>query len=207
MIITQDNWLFTQHISQTFSSSQFDYDVTIFVEATYSVPSCRERQGCRQGFNLLHYMTNTIQLPSTQGSGFMNTQIYALFAEPYAPLTSVTYTNTYNFTLPSSSTGFYIAAQDTGSCIAVSRLRVFRNNCRARQVGLILYPDTPAPVSGVAIISVSCVDNAVISGSAQVTCASDGTWGPETPVCQCSPAFVDNMVECVGKYSFWLHLS
>ena len=161
--------------------------------------SCRELRGCRQGFNLLYYMTNSVQLPSTEGSGYMNAQNYHKFAEPYAPVSSLTYTNTYNFTLPSSSTGFYLALQDTGSCIVVSRLRVYRNNCKSRQVGLVLYPDAPAPVSGSANIDISCVENAVLSGSQRVTCASDRTWGSETPVCQCRLGYENRQSQCVGK--------
>ena len=184
VVVSQNNWLFTQHISSDFDSNIYNYDVAIHVEAIYSLQSCRERQGCIQSFNLLHYMTNSQQLPSTSGNGYMNTQNYVKFAVPEGPVSSVTYTNTYNFTLPPSSTGFYIAVQDIGSCIALSRLRVYRNNCKSRQVGLVLYPDAPAPVSGSANIDIGCVENAVVSGSSEVTCGSDGTWGPETPVCQ-----------------------
>ncbi|CAI8042608.1 Ephrin type-A receptor 5 [Geodia barretti] len=152
VVVSQNNWLFTQHISSDFDSNIYNYDVTIHVEAIYSFQSCREGQGCLQRFNLLHYMTNSQQLPSTSGNGCMNTQNYENFAVPEGPTSSETYTNTYSFTLPPSSTGFYIAVQDIGSCIALSRLRVYRNNCKSRQVGLVLYPDAPAPVSGSANI-------------------------------------------------------
>ncbi|CAI8048169.1 Ephrin type-A receptor 5 [Geodia barretti] len=192
VVVSQNNWLFTQHISSDFDSNIYNYDVTIHVEATYSLQSCRVRQGCIQRFNLLHYMTNSQQLPSTSGNGYMNTQNYENFAVPEGPVSSKTYTNTYNFTLPPSSTGFYIAVQDIGSCIALSRLRVYRNNCKSRQVGLVRYPDAPAPVSGSANIDISCVENAVVSGSSEVTCFSNGTWGPETPVCQCKCGYEPN---------------
>ena len=165
--------------------------------------NCRERNCCRQRFNLLHYMTNTQQLPSTGGSGYMNTQNYHKFAEPYAPVSTFTYTNTYKFTLPQSSTGFYLALQDNGSCIVLSRLRVYRNNCKSCQVGLVLYPDAPAPVSGSANIDISCVENAVVSGGSRVTCASDGTWGSETPVCQCRLGYENRQTKCSGRYTVW----
>ncbi|CAI8036642.1 Ephrin type-A receptor 5 [Geodia barretti] len=198
VVVSQNNWLFTQHISSDFDSNIYNYDVTIHVEATYSLQSCRLRQGCIQSFNLLHYMTNSQQLPSTSGNGYMNTQNYENFAVPEGPVSSVTYTNTYSFTLPPSSTGFYIAVQDIGSCIALSRLRVYRNNCKSRQVGLVLYPDAPAPVSGSANIDISCVDNAVVSGSSRVTCGSDGTWGSQSPVCQCRLGYEKRQTECIA---------
>ena len=129
-VVPQNNWLFTQHISKTFDASTYNYDVAIQVEAIYSLQSCRERQGCKQRFNLLHYMTNSQRLPSTSGSGYMNTRNYVNFAVPEGE-PSANNNNTYTFTLPSSSTGFYLAAQDIGSCIALSTLRVYRNNCRS----------------------------------------------------------------------------
>ena len=199
---TQNNWLFTQHISSDFDSNISNYNVTIYVEAIYSLQSCRVRLGCTQRFNLLHYMTNSQQLPSTSGNGYMNTQNYIEFAVYGVPLSSSTNTNTYSFILPPSSTGFYIALQDIGSCIALSRLKVYRNNCKSSQVGLVRYPDAPAPVSGSALnIDVSCVENAVVSGSSEVTCGSDGTWGGQNPVCQCKCGYEPyrEATRCNGK--------
>ena len=76
-------------------------------------------------------------------------------------------------------------------------MRVYRNNCQSFQSGLVLYPDAPAPVSGSANINIKCVDNAVISGSQRVTCHSDGTWGPENPVCECHPGYENKQNECI----------
>ena len=212
VIISQNNWLFTQHISSNFiynydmipdfdSNNIYNYNVTIHVEAIYSLQSCRLRQRCIQSFNLLHYITNSQQLPSTSGNGYMNTQNYVKFAVPEGPVSSVTYTNTYNFTLSPSSTGFYIAVQDIGSCIALSRLRVYRNNCKSRQVGLVRYPDAPAPVNGSENITIGCVKNAVVSGTPIVTCRSNGTWGSQNPVCQCECGYEPNReaTRCNGK--------
>ena len=143
-------------------------------------------------------MTNSQQLPSTEGGGYMNTDNYELLAVPTG--NPSTFTNrTYSFTLPVSSTGFYIALQDIGSCIALSRLRVYRNNCVSRQLGLVLYPDAPAPVSGSANIDISCVPNAVVSGSSRVTCGSDGTWGSQNPVCECQLGYEEIDRECIRK--------
>ena len=102
--------------------------------------------------------------------------------------------------------GFYLAVHDNGTCMGISRLRVYRNNCQGFQTGLVVYPDAPAPVSGSANINVACVDNAVFSGSDQVTCDSDGTWGPENPVCQCSPGYEDRGTDCVGKINL-IHIA
>jgi hypothetical protein len=108
----------------------------------------------------------------------------------------VTYINTYNFTLPPSSTGFYIAVQDIGSCIALSRMRVYRENCKSFQTGLVLYPDAPALVSGEASVSFSCVPNGGVMGDEDtVNCRSDGTWVPGSPMCGCRPGYEINQAK------------
>ena len=173
----------------------------------FSTPNCRERSGCKPWLNIHHYMTNSVQVPSTEGSGYMNTANYVKFGEPQTTNTITTHTFILNFTLPSSSTGFYIAAQDSGGCITLSRMRVYRENCRARQTGLILYPSAPAPVSGSARADISCVENAEVVGSSSVLCQSDGTWSSQNnPVCQCRPGYVNRVKEgsnsdreCFGK--------
>ena len=125
-------------------------------------------------------MTNSVQLPSTEGSGYMNRANYVKFGAPKTSNTITTHTFILNFTLPSSSTGFYIAAQDSGGCITLSRMRVYRGNCRAHQTGLILYQSAPAPVSGSARTDISCVENAEVVGSSSVMCQSNGTWSSQS---------------------------
>ena len=108
-------------------------------------------------------------------------------------------TATLNFTLQPSQTGFYITVKDNGTCFGISRIKVYRNNCKSIQRGLVLYPDAPAPVSDPVNISIQCVDNAVVSGSARVTCGSDGRWDPQNPVCQCRLGYEDRGTECAGR--------
>jgi hypothetical protein len=108
----------------------------------------------------------------------MNTDNYVQFAKVKPADTIRTFTKTFTFTLQPNVTGFYFAIRDNGTCVGISRVRVFRNNCQSFQRGLVLYPDAPAPVNGSENITISCVPNAVVSGSAQVTCHSNGTWGP-----------------------------
>ena len=202
-VVPQNNWLFTQHISKAFDASTYNYDVAIQVEVIYSLQSCRERQGCKQRFNLLHYMTNSQRLPSTSGSGYMNTSNYLSFAVPEGE-PSVNNNNTYTFTLPPSSTGFYIALQDIGSCIALSRLRVYHNNCKSFQTGLVEYPDAPAPVSGSATVNLVCEENAEPSSTIEATCQSDGTWTSENLMCNCQPGYKAMADKCIGMYYFQL---
>ena len=159
-----------------------------------------ERFGCDPTFKLYYYPTNTTQLPLIVGNGVMNTANYMQLTNVRPAVTIRTFTQTFSFTLQPSSTGFYFAIRDNGTCVGISRVRVFRNNCQSFQSGLVLYPDAPAPVSGSENIAISCVPNAVVSGSAQVTCHSNGTWGPENPVCECQLGYEDRETQCFSKY-------
>ena len=128
----------------------------------------------------------------------MNTENYMQFAvvTPTHPPNT-----TFTFTQPPNVSGFYFAIRDNGTCVGISRVRVFRNNCQTFQRGLVLYPDAPAPVNGSENITISCVPNAVVSGSAQVTCHSNGTWGLENSVCECQPGYIRVGSECFSKFT------
>ena len=219
----QDNWLFTQHISQgDFDPNTFSYPVEIHVDINFGVANCKGLDefggGCNRRFDLYKYETNTSQPSSTEGEGFMNRQNYESFAVENTPGRGPRTTiKNSTFTLPPSSTGFYIAVQDTGSCIALARLRVYRNKCNSRRVGLVEYGDAPPPASSdlkSPVVPVSCVPNSFIrndSGltnrvSGSVTCFSNGTWGPEIPRCECncgyeeSPSTDPSGFTCTSKY-------
>ena len=132
----------------------------------------------------------------------MNTTNYDQFGRARSTTQTARF-ETHMFTLDPSETGFYVALQDTGTCVGISRLRVYHYICPSRQEGLVLYSEVPAPMSGSVSIDVKCVDNAVVTGSPQVTCHSNGTWGPDTALCECNLGYAkitENMMpKCVGK--------
>ena len=62
--------------------------------------------------------------------------------------------------------------------------------CPARAEGLVRYPATLAPVSGTQSVTTQCVENAHrTSSSLSVTCSSTGSWGNQTPRCQCDTGY------------------
>ena len=203
---TKDNWLFTQYINKSFDSDTYNYAVNIHVNISYSM-NCFTHQGCKRRFRLHNYTTNEVQSPTTTGSGFMNIQNFMQFATVKPVGTKPSYTDTHSLTLNPSDTGFYLAIRDNGTCVDISRVIVYRNNCQSRESGLVRYPDAPAPVSDSENIAISCVPNAVVSGSAQVTCNSDGTWGPENPVCECRLGYSMDDMSCQGKLLIRWHAS
>ena len=203
----QDNWLFTQHISKSFDANTNNYDVEILVDITYALQSCRSNRNppCNTQFKLYRYINNSQQLPSTSGSGFMNKTNYVRFGTATPARTGVRYTETHRFTLQlqPQETGFYIAIEDTGTCVIISRLLVYRHNCKSKQNKLVLYPETAAPVSGSRNIDITCVPNADVCDSPPVTCDSDGMWGSQNPRCECSGGYEDRGTECRGKTIKW----
>ena len=136
---TQDNWLFTQHISKSFDANTNIYPVEILVDITYALQSCRSNRNppCNTQFTLYRYITNSQQLPSTGGSGFMNKDNYMSFGTATPAATGARYTETHRFTLQPQQTGFYITIEDTGTCVIISRLLVYRHNCKS-MISLIL---------------------------------------------------------------------
>ena len=132
----------------------------IQVELVYGLISCFPRFGCRTSFDLYYYATNTTQPSSTIGSGFTNTDNYKWFATVRQPSTIDTFTETYNFTLQANVTGFYIAIRDTGTCVGISRMRVYRNNCQLLLNGL-LHSDAPAPASDLENTPYTCQSNSM----------------------------------------------
>ena len=188
----QNNWFFTQHISKDFDPNIYNYPVDIRVEIRYAGISCRKRHGCNPNFSILTYITNNPQLSSTQGNGYMNRNNYMNNVTITPEQTSTSYTEIQSFTLQPSQIGLYVAIQDYGTCLGISRMRVYRNNCPSYQDRLVLYPDAPAPVSDSVPVVTSCVDNAEPIGSSTVMCGSDGTWRRATATCGCSPGYSVN---------------
>ena len=58
--------------------------------------------------------------------------------------------------------------------------------CEATSEGLVRYPNWLAPLIGSVTVATECADNAhLTSSSLNVTCASNGSWWGQIPVCKC----------------------
>ena len=102
-----------------------------------------------------------------------------------------------SFVLSEGQNGFYIAIQDPGACVIIRRLVVYRKRCPTRQVGLVLYPETPAPLTHVSV-EANCVSNAAGTGLT-LMCNSEGVWSG-TPQCQCNPGYRTEGSSCTGGH-------
>ena len=190
----QDNWLFTQHIRKDVDPALDNYSIQIIVKITNRLLSCLDRFGCNEQFRVYRYLTNTATDSSITGSGFMNTDNYERLETIKPPNSTTTFLNTVTFVMQPGETGFYLALRDQGTCVEISRILVQRFNCAPFQDGLVVYPDSPAPVTGSAPVAVSCVSNgAVSSQSPNALCSSTGQWVSQTPTCGCSPGYEINL--------------
>ena len=177
----QNNWLFTQHISKDIEPD-VDYDVTIYLNVTYRITNCRADLGCVPRFNIQKYKTNS---PQSQ-SNYQNSDIYSLIGTADTIFTRAT--DTFDFQLSSSERGFYLAFQDEGTCVTVSRVIVYRRRCPGQQIGLVVYPEIQSPASGRVEAEASCVENAYAESDLGLMCDSEGTW-TGSPVCSCDVGY------------------
>ena len=132
----------------------------------------------------------------------MNRDNYARIMTMGQTAVATSQTEVVTFELQPGETGFYLSFRDEGTCVDLSRVLVQRFECPSQQKGLVLYPAAPAPVSGSGAVDISCVTNGETAGSGTATCSSEGEWGPETPVCGCSPGYEVDMAsntECDSK--------
>ncbi len=107
--------------------------------------------------------------------------------------TSVTnITRVINF--ESEENGFYLAVQDEGTCVGISRLLVFYNVCPEEVEDLVLRPETISPpivrLNRPLEVRAGCVEGAEPqdrNGSAvRVSCNQGGVWFPVPGFgCQC----------------------
>ena len=191
----QDNWVFTQHISKDVDPALDNYPIQINVNITNRLSSCIRRFGCNPQFKAYLNLTNTPTDADITGSGFMNTENYELLETIRPNGTTMTFHTVVTFMMQPGETGFYLALRDQGTCVEISRILVQRFNCAPFQDGLIIYPDSPAPVTGSAPVAVSCVSNgAVSSQSPHAQCGSNGQWVSQTPTCGCSPGYEINLI-------------
>ena len=120
----QDNWLFTQHISKSQSAN---ISTTVFINITFQIGTvCKVHGlGCKREFELYYYVVNSKQSRRM----YNDISRYNLLSTISPGNSQFEFVNEErNFTLPPQQSGFYIAIRDTGTCVSVSRIIVYRYN-------------------------------------------------------------------------------
>lgn len=195
----QDNWLFTQYINKNVPAND-SYPVRVFVNITYTFMTCPGRQTCSPEFKLLKYVTNFQQHRAT----YTNTSLYSkdgIMPDNTVENTTLSGTKRFYFDMREEDKGFYLALQHSRTCVSVSRVLVYRHQCRAHVENLVHFPAVQAPVSGTISVRSECTRNAhhqSISGLVHV-CTSEGQWSNAQVACECDVGYYmsDNM--CGGN--------
>eukprot|EP00731_Ephydatia_muelleri_P014460 Em0008g180a len=149
----QNNWLVTQHIKTTVDGGALKQ---VIVRLNFSLNGCPTGGSCQQSFLLQLYETFRID-----PNGSLNTSNYKIFSGSRVAVglnPSGTIVETHDVTVPLFGYGgLYLAVQDTGTCVSLTRLTVFYYVCPQQVVNFINYPMTLADGS---ITQLTCVSGA-----------------------------------------------
>ena len=178
----QNNWLITQHINTTVNGKALSQ---VVVRVNFSLNGCLPRS-CQQLILLQMYQTRNID-----PSGSINLSNYAAFSGSIITVesNSGTVVDARDVTVPlGASGGLYLAAQDNGTCVSITRLTVFYYVCPQKVVNFINYPMTLADGT---ITQLTCVSGAGPVGVQPPlsTCDNQGVWGAPTGACSCNPGY------------------
>nr|BAA81719.3 protein tyrosine kinase [Ephydatia fluviatilis] len=177
----QNNWLITQHINTTVNGVALSQ---VVVRVNFSLNGCLTGGSCQQSFLLQTYQTQNID-----PSGSLNATNYASFPGNRVTVGSNptgTVVETQDVMVPLGAIGgMYLAAQETGTCVSISRLIVFHYMCPQQVVNFISYP---MAMSNGAITQLACVSGASLVGVQLplATCGSQGVWGAPNGGCSCN---------------------
>ena len=178
----QDNWLFTQFIS-TAVPLNTTHTVRVIVEIKYTISSCRTRHGCFAVFRLYKYETDGPQPQEV----YTNPANYESVRNKSGHST-LTQTITESIAVPPSVRGLYLAIRDNRSCITVSQVKVFRHQCRQKQEGLVIFPETAAPMDDNITVTSYCMPNSVAITEMDMVCDTNGQW-TGSGRCRCIPGY------------------
>ncbi|KAL5491914.1 hypothetical protein EMCRGX_G017285 [Ephydatia muelleri] len=162
----QNNWLVTQHINTTVDGGALKQ---VIVRLNFSLNGCLTGGSCQQSFLLQLYETFRID-----PNGSLNISNYKTFSGSRVAVglnPSGTIVETHDVTVPLSGYGgLYLAVQDTGTCVSITRLTVLYYVCPQQVVNFINYPMTLADGS---ITQLTCVSGAGLGGGQTLLTSCD----------------------------------
>ena len=178
----QDNWLFTQYIKKS-APANTNYNVKLIIDMSYTVSNCRTRHGCNP--DIAVYIFNTTR--QQERESYTDPDNYKLLNKTRGAsfLTKMMH---IEVEVPPSVAGSYIAVHDNTSCVTVAQLKVSRYQCKTKQVGLVVFPETAAPVEHDLRVTASCKPHSSPITDLTVTCDSTGHWSGSA-TCVCDPGY------------------
>ena len=167
-----NDWLITQYINTTLSSSESANDVEVNIQFTCT-------GNCSSNLALLYYPTNT---PLE-----FSINMFMSIGQAMNGINSVTGINT---------SGFFLAIQAMGAIsVTVAQISIIPTICRAETINLINFPEAyPTATSRVG----SCTAGSEQSGGSPIgSCGSNGMWETSSS-CVCIAGYFLQNDSCTG---------
>ncbi|KAK6466473.1 ephrin type-B receptor 4a [Huso huso] len=181
----------------------------VYVEIKFTMMECssipHSTRGCKETFNLFYFQADsdvaTAHFPAWMENPY--TKVDTVAADHLLRKGTFGKFNTKTLSLgPLSKTGFYLAFQAQGSCMALLSVRVFYKKCPPLTVNFTSFEET-VPRSLVEEATGRCVPNARRSSPAppRMFCGQDGQWVEQvTSDCACDEGYepAERSTKCRG---------
>lgn len=197
-----DNWLRSNYIEVMGAQR-------VYIEIQFTIRSCDGVENvatCKETFNLFYYETDsdegtTTYPPWNEDTYIKSDTIAADIRWSRKSGSNLHPRDTQNIETrgigPLTKRGFYLAVQDTGSCIALNYVRVYYEYCDDIVSNLATYSRTitGAEVTSLVETKGSCVDNADMldvgenEGLPKLYCDAKGNWTMPHGKCQCMAGY------------------
>uniref|UniRef100_A0A8C4YAQ8 receptor protein-tyrosine kinase n=1 Tax=Gopherus evgoodei TaxID=1825980 RepID=A0A8C4YAQ8_9SAUR len=170
----------------------------VYAELRYTVVECfslpRPARACKETFNVFFYEAERDLATATDPPWLENpwVKVDTVAAEhltrkrPGAEATGKVNVKTLRLG-PLSKTGFYVAFQDQGACMALLGVRLYFKKCPGAVARLAAFPET-VPRELVTPVAGACVAGAEPEGPGPLSmyCREDGRWAEHAPAgCVC----------------------
>lgn len=197
----QNNWLLTSWISNEGASR-------IFIELKFTLRDCNSLPGglgtCKETFNMYYFESDDENGRNVKENQYIKIDTIAA-DESFTELDLGDRVMKLNTEVrdvgPLSKTGFYLAFQDLGACIALVSVRVYYKKCPSVVRHLAVFPDTitGADSSQLLEVSGSCVNHSVTEEPPKMHCSAEGEWLVPIGKCMCKAGYEEKNGTCEGK--------
>ena len=95
-----------------------------------------------------------------------------------------------------------LVSPGSGLCTTVTRVVVYRHECRRLRPGLTVLPATQSPATGRVLVTSHCTENShQLQGSPPnaLMCDYTGMWFNDQTMCQCNDGFYRQDSDCIGS--------
>uniref|UniRef100_A0A8C2EI54 receptor protein-tyrosine kinase n=1 Tax=Cyprinus carpio TaxID=7962 RepID=A0A8C2EI54_CYPCA len=206
----QNNWLRTHWIQRGPSQR-------IYIEIKFTLRDCNSLPGvigtCKETFNLYYLESDSDNESYAHESRFEKIDTVAA-DESFTQVDVGDRIMKLNTEIRDvgvlSHTGFYLAFQDVGACIALVSVHVFYKKCPLAVRNLAQFPDTVTGADTSSLVEVrgSCVNHSEEQEVPKMYCGADGEWLVPIGNCLCNPGYEERNEQCqVCKVGYYRSLS